>query len=59
MIESVEAKCQDQVFHKKTCPEALFYDVDLFPYPQVLRLRVWGWGYENLKFIVWVSGYEN
>ena len=26
-------------------PKALFLDVDLFP--QVLRLRVWGWWYEN------------
>ena len=34
-------------FHNSTPPGALFQDSDLFPYPQVVRLRVWGWGYEN------------
>ena len=33
--------------------------MDLFPNPQVLRLRVWGWGWEVTEFRVWVSGYEN
>ena len=36
-------------FHQNEQPQTGFQKTDLFPNPQVLRLRVWGWGWRQQR----------